>query len=58
MDRTTALWTLVAFFGAGLIFAVIRRALEGESVALSLGAQVAAGVVVIAVAALLLRRRG
>ena len=43
MDRRTALWTLVLFFGASLMFATIKNATEDESAGVALGAQVAGG---------------
>ncbi|HEU0025222.1 MAG TPA: hypothetical protein VFQ12_11350 [Thermoleophilaceae bacterium] len=57
MDRSTALWTLVLFFGASLLFASIRNATEDESVGVMLGAQVAAGLLLVAAIVLYVRRR-
>jgi hypothetical protein len=57
MDRNTFLWTLVVFFGASVMFAAIRRATEDESAGVTLGAQVAAGLVVVAVIVAVIRRR-
>ena len=48
MDRDTLLWALVLFFGASLVFAAIRNATEGESVAVELGFQFLALAVLIA----------
>ena len=58
MQRNTVLWTLVLFFGASLMFAAIRNATEDESTAVSLAAQGAAGLLLIAVLILYVRRRG
>jgi lipopolysaccharide export LptBFGC system permease protein LptF len=42
VDRTTLLWTIVLFFGASIMFGLIRRATEDSSTAVTVGAQVAA----------------
>ena len=57
MDRTTLLWTLVVFFGATVVFGLIRRATEGESLALVLGLQAIALVAIVAALVLWVRRR-
>lgn len=57
MDRNSAMWTLVAFFGATVAFGLIRSATKGQSAAFSLGAQAIALVVVIAVLVLVFRER-
>lgn len=57
MDRDTLLWALVLFFGASLLFAAIREATEGESVAVRLGFQVLALAVLIAAIVAFVRRR-
>ncbi len=57
MERTTAMWTLVAFFGATVGFGLIREATKGESKGVMLGAQAAALVVVIVVLVLVFRER-
>jgi hypothetical protein len=57
MDRDTLLWALVLFFGASLLFAAIRNATEGESIAVRLGFQVLAlGLLVAAIVAFVRRR--
>lgn len=58
VDRRLILWTLVVFFGAGLVFRAINEATEGETVALRLGLQVLALVVIVAALTLVVRRRG
>ncbi len=57
MDRNTVLWTLVVFFGASLMFSTIRKAAEDEGVGVALAAQLAAGVLLVVLIALFLRRR-
>ena len=57
MDRNTVLWALVLFFGASVMFALIRNATEDQSVGVSLGAQAAAGLLLIAAVVLFLRSR-
>ena len=57
MDRNTLLWALVLFFGASVMFALIRNATEDQSVGVSLGAQAAAGLLLIAAIVLFLRGR-
>ena len=57
MDRDTVLWTLVLFFGASVMFAAIRDATKGEGTGLSLGLQLAAGLVLVGAIVVYLRRR-
>jgi hypothetical protein len=57
VDRNTILWTIAVFFGATVMFGVIRNATEDESTALSLGLQALAGVVLVGVIVLVLRSR-
>ena len=56
MDRSTALWAIVLFFGATLVFAGVHRLTEDESAAVTLGAQVAALVVVVGLVVFVVRR--
>ena len=58
MDRTALLWTLVVFFGASIMFRAIRNATDDESIGVTLGLEVLAGLVVIGAIVLILRRRG
>jgi hypothetical protein len=58
MDRDTFLWALVLFFGASLVFAAVREATEGESVALRLGLQFLTLGVLIAAIVAYVRSRG
>ena len=57
MSRNTVLWTLVVFFGASIMFGYIRNATEDSSTATTLAAQIAAGLLLVAVILLYLRRR-
>jgi hypothetical protein len=57
VDRNTLLWTLVVFFGATVLFGAIRNLTEDESVGLSLGLQLLAGVLLVGGIVLFLRRR-
>lgn len=57
VNRDTVLWTLVLFFGASLMFGVIRNATEDESTGVSLGLQLFAGLLLIGAVILLVRRR-
>ena len=57
MDRTSLLWTVVLFFAASLMFALIREVTKGESVGITLGAQAAAGLVLIGAVVIYVRRR-
>jgi hypothetical protein len=57
VDRNTLLWTLVLFFGASLMFSTIRDATRGEGIGVALAAQLAAGLLLVAVIVLYMRRR-
>jgi hypothetical protein len=57
VDRDTVLWTLVLFFGASVLFAAIRDATKDEGTGLSLGLQLAAGLVLVAAIVVYVRRR-
>jgi hypothetical protein len=56
VDRDTVLWTLVVFFGATVLFGVIANATEDESAGLRIGLQALAGVILIGVLIVLVRR--
>ncbi len=58
VSRNTALWTIVVFFGATVMFGYIRNATEDQSTATALAAQLAAGLLLVAVIILVMRRRG
>jgi hypothetical protein len=57
VNRDTALWTLVLFFGASVMFGAIRRATEDEGTGVALAVQAAAGLLLIGAIVLFLRRR-
>jgi hypothetical protein len=57
VDRNTALWTLVVFFGASIMFAAIRDATRDEGSGVSLVVQLLAGAVVVGAIVLFVRRR-
>jgi hypothetical protein len=57
VDRDTVLWTLVLFFGASVMFGAIRNATSDEGTALSLGLQLAAGLVLVGAIVVFVRRR-
>jgi hypothetical protein len=57
VDRDTFLWALVLFFGASLLFAAVREATEGESLAIRLALQfLTLGVLIAAIVAYVRRR--
>ena len=43
MDRSTVLWTLVVFFGATVLFGLIRDATEDQPAGVTIGLQALAG---------------
>jgi hypothetical protein len=57
VDRNTVLWTLVVFFGASVMFGLIREAADEDGAAVTLAAQLAAGLLLVAVIVLIMRRR-
>jgi hypothetical protein len=57
MDRNTLLWSLTLFFGASIAFAAIRRATEGESVALTLGLELLLLALIVGGIVFVVRRR-
>jgi hypothetical protein len=57
VDRNTMLWTLVAFFGASIMFGAIANATSDEAAGVRLAAQVAAGALLVGAIVLFLRRR-
>jgi hypothetical protein len=58
VDRDSLLWTLVVFFGASVLFSTIGRELKDEGVALTIAVEVVAGLLVIGLIVLIVRRRG
>jgi hypothetical protein len=57
VDRNTLLWTLVAFFGASIMFGAIANVMSDESAGLRLVAQLGAGVLLVGAIVLFYRRR-
>jgi len=57
VDRNTLLWTLVVFFGATVLFGIIRNATEDEGAGVSLGLQALAGLLIVAGLVFYVRRR-
>jgi hypothetical protein len=57
MDRNTLLWALTLFFGASIVFAAIRRATRGESVALTLGLELLVLALIVGGIVIVMRRR-
>jgi hypothetical protein len=51
------LWALVVFFGASIAFSEIRRATDGQSIAVTLGLEALAGAAIVAGIVLVVRRR-
>ena len=58
MNRQTAMWSLVLFFGGMLLFGAIHNATEGEALAVRLAAQVLALAIVIGGIVFVVRRQG
>jgi hypothetical protein len=56
VDRNSILWTLVVFFGASVLFGAIANATDDESAGLRVGLQAVAGVALIGVLVLIVRR--
>jgi hypothetical protein len=57
VSRNTVLWTLVIFFGASVMFGYIRNATEDSGTGTTLAAQLAAGLLLVAVIVLYVRRQ-
>lgn len=58
MQRNTLLWTLVVFFGASIVFRVIRNATDDESAGVTILVGLAAFAVMAGAITLVVRRRG
>jgi hypothetical protein len=58
VNRDTVLWTLVLFFGASIMFGAISNATDDKGTGLSLGIQLAAGLLLIGAVIVFVRRRG
>jgi len=57
VDRNTALWTLVVFFGASILFGTLRTATSDESAGVQLAVQLGAALVVVCALVVFVRRR-
>ena len=57
MDRTSLMWTLVLFFGASVMFTTVRNITRDESTGFQVGAQAVAGLILIGVITVYVRRR-
>ncbi len=57
MDRNSLLWVLVAFFGASVVFAGLRRLTEDESTATTVAVQVAALALIVGIVVAVVRLR-
>lgn len=58
MDRTTLLWTLTLFFGASVVFGLIRSATKDDGAATSIGLQAVALVIIVGAILAYMRGRG
>jgi len=56
MDRTSALWTMVLFFAATLVFFGLRRLTEDQGAAVTAVIQVSAFALIVGVILLVVRR--
>jgi hypothetical protein len=57
VDRNTVLWTLVVFFGASIVFGVVRDAARDEGTGIALLAQFGVGLLIIGAIVVFVRRR-
>lgn len=56
VNTTSALWVLVLFFGASIVFAGLRRLTEGEGTAVTIAVQLGALALIVAVIVVVVRR--
>jgi hypothetical protein len=56
VDRNTVLWTIVVFFGATVLFGAIGNLTEDESDLVRIGLQALAGLIVVALLVVFVRR--
>ena len=56
MDRDTLLWTIVVFFGASVLFGAIANATEDESAGVRIALEAVAGLALIGLLVLIVRR--
>ena len=57
MDRQTALWALVAFFGSAIAFNAVQRATEDSAKGVTIIAQLGVLAVIVVVILVIVRRR-
>ena len=57
MNRTSALWVIVVFFGCSVLFGGLRRLTEDESAGVVIGVQLGALALVVAAVVVVYRRR-
>jgi len=57
VERGTVMWTLVLFFGASLLFSTVKNATSDEGIGVILGAQLAAGLLLVGAIVVYVRRR-
>ncbi len=58
MDRRTFLWTITAFFGATVIFGLIRTTTEEAGAGVSIGLQLVALTLIVVAIVIVSRRQG
>ena len=58
MNRQTLLWSLVVFFGAGLLFNAVNTATDGEAAGVRILAQVVTLALVVGAIMAIVRLRG
>jgi len=58
MDRRTFLWTITAFFGATVVFGLIRTTTEDSGAGVSIGLQLVALALIVAAIVVVQRRGG
>jgi hypothetical protein len=58
MERSTIIWTLVAFFGASVGFRGVQEATAGSPVLVTIGLEVLLLAVIVAVIVAIVRRQG
>ena len=56
MDRNSLLWAIVVFFGASVLFGAIANATEDQSTGLRLAVEAAAGLALIGLLVVIVRR--
>jgi hypothetical protein len=57
MDRNQLAWPLVVFFGASILFTLVRNATKDQGTAVSVGLQALVGLALIGAIVVYMRRR-